>query len=374
MARVLVIGSYAESLINFRGQLLQEMVRLGHDVLACAPDASPVLEEKLLSLGAAYQKIYLQRTGINPIQDFKTLLSLNKVIRSFEPDVFFGYTVKPVLYGSIIARYRKVPGLYSMITGLGYAFIGSGYKQMILGKMVREMYRVALRGNSKIFFQNPDDRKLFIDKGILTGTEKTCLVNGSGVDLDYFAPVPYPENLSFLLIARLLPEKGIYEYVEAARKLKRKYPSVRFCLVGWRDSGPSSISPEELRSWQDEGLIEYLGRLDDVRPALGDASVYVLPSYREGTPRTVLEAMAMGRAVITSDAPGCRETVENGENGILVPVRNADSLASAMEEFVLFPELVERMGKKSRILAQIKYDVHMVNRVMLQEMELLPGK
>jgi glycosyltransferase involved in cell wall biosynthesis len=198
------------------------------------------------------------------------------------------------------------------------------------------------------------------------------MINGSGVDLGAFRPAALPQgDVSFLLIARLLKDKGIREYVEAARQVRAQYPRTSFHLVGRLDQGnPAGISARELHDWQTEGVVEYLGRLDDVRPAITATSVYVLPSYREGTPRTVLEAMAMGRPIVTTDAPGCRETVRHGVNGYLVPVRDADALAQAMARFVEEPGLIAAMGRESRRIAEEKYDVHKVNRVILQAMRL----
>ena len=192
-----------------------------------------------------------------------------------------------------------------------------------------------------------------------------AIVNGSGVDLDEFRPAPFPEQTSYLLIGRLLYTKGIREYAMAARKIRSCHPDVRFRLCGWPDDGPSAISSQELDDWISDGTIEYLGHLDDVRPAIADASVYVLPSYREGTPRTVLEAMAMGRPIITTDVAGCRQTVEPGENGFLVPHRNEDALARAMTHFIGEPQLVESMGSASRRLAEHRFDVEEVTDSLL---------
>ena len=198
------------------------------------------------------------------------------------------------------------------------------------------------------------------------------VVNGSGIDLAEYAVAPVPAAPRFLLIARLLGDKGVREYAEAARRLRRQHPQARFSLVGWIDDSPDAIAQRELDGWVAEGALEFLGRLADVRPAIAAASVYVLPSYHEGTPRTVLEAMAMGRAIITTDAPGCRETVMEGNNGLLIPVRSVPALVEAMERFIAEPGLAERMGRRSRQVAEAKYDVRKVNAVMLREMGISP--
>lgn len=370
MVKIFIIGSFAESLINFRGQLLQEMVKGGHQVVACAPEASVEIQNALHAMEVEYQDVPIERAGLNPAKDIKTIYSLFRLLRKIKPDIFLGYTVKPVIYGSLAAKLAGVPHIYSMITGLGYAFGGEDLKSKLVGNIVRMLYRLSLKMNCKVFFQNPDDRTLFLKLGIVKNQEQSVLINGSGVDVDFYWPIPFPKKISFLLIARLFKDKGIREYVESARIVKRKYPDIDFRLVGWIDENPASISEDKLQSWIKDGIIEYLGKLSDVRPAIAGSSVYVLPSYREGLPRTVLEAMSMGRPVITTDASGCKETVEEGRNGFLVPVRNVGALVEAMERFIEEPELIVRMGQESRQVAVDKYDVRKVNEVILETMDL----
>ncbi|TAJ77010.1 MAG: glycosyltransferase family 1 protein [Gallionellaceae bacterium] len=368
---VVVFGGFADSLVNFRGPLLRSMVKQGHTVTAVAPAAPPAVLAKLAAMGVAYRDVSLSRTGLNPLSDVKTFLSLINLFREIKPDVALSYTIKPVIYGSLAARLAGVPAIYSMITGLGYAF-SSGEKQgKWVARVAKHLYRLALGRNQRVFFQNPDDRDFFVRAKMLAGTEQAVLINGSGVDLQHFRYVPVTENaLSFLLIARLLKDKGIPEYVDAARLVKLRYPMVQLRLLGPLDSNPNAISSAQISEWQAEGAIIYLGEATDVRPALNDCSIYVLPSYAEGMPRTVLEAMATGRAVITTDVPGCRETVVNGVNGVLVPVRDASALAQAMLNFIENPEMIGRMGKAGRSLAEEKYDVHKVNAVILGAMKL----
>jgi len=370
MSKIIVIGSFAESLINFRGPLLKKMAENGHEVMACAPDALPDIQEKLKTLDVAYRNIPIDRTGLNPVRDIYTIYRLISLFRKVRPDMVLGYTIKPVIYGSLAGRMAGVPNIFSMITGLGYAFSDGGLKEQLVGAVVRFLYKLSIDANRRVFFQNPDDRSIFIKQNLLRGFEQAALINGSGVDVDFFQPAPFPGKVSFLLIARLVKDKGILEYVKAARIIKAKHPQARFRLVGWIDEGPQGISSADFGYWVKEGIIEYLGRLDDVRPAIADASVYVLPSYHEGTPRTVLEAMSMGRPVITADAPGCRETVIDGKNGFLVPVRNAEALAERMEYFIKNPEMIVSMGEESRRIAIEKYDVHKVNKVIMDVMGL----
>jgi len=369
MAKIILLGSYAPSLVNFRGSLLKEFVKQGHEVIAYAPEISPSVKTILEGYGVSYYDVPLSRTGLNPWKDIKTIIALRYLFLKEKPDAVLSYTIKPVLYGSIAAWLGGVSNIYSMITGLGYSFMGNSVKQRIVGKIAQLLYKISTKRNTKVFFQNPDDLSLFI-KLDLVQKEQTVLINGSGVDLKHFSIKPLPEAVSFLLIARLIKEKGIQEYAEAARIIRDRYPDTKCTLVGRVDPSPAAINPIDLKNWQQDGLLDFKGRMEDVRPAIANASVYVLPSYREGIPRTVLEAMAMGRPVITTDAPGCRETVIDGLNGYLVPVKAHATLAKAMERFILHPELIQQMGIESRIIAEEKYDVHKVNEVIMREMTL----
>ncbi len=371
LMRVVVVGSYARSLINFRGQLLQDMVNNGHEVIACAPQSPQHVVNALAEIGVSHEDIFLERTGTNPVSDLRALIGLKRLFARCRPDVVLLYTIKPVIYGSLAAKFGQVPNVFSMITGVGYVFGDSSLKQKFMRTMIQPMYWVALRNNTKVFFQNPDDQELFTSMNLVSGCEQCVLINGSGVDIEYYRETPpVTERIVFLLIARLISDKGINEYVEAARRIKQDYPEVVFRLVGPFDSNPSAIPKKKIEKWHDEGVIEYLGKTRDVRPYIAESSVYVLPSYREGTPRTVLEAMSMGRPIITSDAPGCRETVIESKNGYLVPVKDVDGLVQALERFILNPKLISMMGKESRKIAVKKYDVRKVNATILETMGL----
>jgi len=370
--QVVIFGGFADSLVNFRGPLLRALVANGHQVTACAPSATANVLGKLTEMGVDYRDVSVSRTGLNPLSDIKTFWSLIILIRELKPDVLLSYTIKPVIYGSLAARLLGVPAIYSMITGLGYVYSSGNAERKWVTRIATLLYRFALNGNKRVFFQNPDDRSFFVRSEMLTCIEQSVLINGSGVDLQHFAydavkSIKFP---SFLLIARLIKDKGIGEYVEAARLVKSRYPDVNFCLLGPLDSNPNAISALQIGEWEAEGVISYLGETSDVRPALRACSVYVLPSYAEGTPRTVLEAMATGRAVITTDVPGCRETVVDGGNGFLVPPRDASALAEAMSRFIEHPELIRCMGSEGRSMVEDKYDVHKVNAVILEVMGL----
>ncbi len=384
--RILIVGSIPRSLLNFRGPLLNALVSHGHLVWGCAKGSDPEVEEGLSLLDVSYLPITVQRTGLNPFTDICSLWQLIQVMKNIQPDVVLAYTIKPVIYAGVAARICQVPKIYSLITGLGHAFMAkAGLRHRFVHQAARRLYAFSLKYSTKVFFQNPDDISDFVGMGIVP-KEKTVLVNGTGIDLDHYAFESLPKLPVFILVARLLADKGVREYAAAARQIKQLYPETRCLLVGDLDNNPSSIRREELERWINEGAIEYLGYQKDVRPALRSASVCVLPSYyREGVPRTLLEAMSMGRAVITSNAPGCRETVnmpagvtlekasqENiqGENGFLVPVKNVAKLVQAMEVLIVKPQLRAEMGIASRRFAEHKFAVQKINQVLLQEMGL----
>ena len=377
--KFLMICSYLPSALNFRGKLLQAIAAKGYEIHIMAPEFAHFPDEvqQLKQLGYHVHEIPMQRTGTNPISDLKLLKNIYQQIRQIKPDYVLSYTIKPVIYGTLAAWLAKVPHRFALITGLGYAFqnVESG-KRSLFQKLVYGLYTQALKHAEKVFFQNPDDLKLFQDMHLLDAKKPTVVVNGSGVNVQDFDVMPLPLNdqgivkASFLLIARLLGDKGVREYAEAARIIKAQYPDTEFHLVGWIDDNPSAISQVELDTWIKDGRLKYWGKLSDVRPAIAASSVYVLPSYREGTPRTVLEAMAMGRAVITTDAPGCRETVTNGVNGYLVGVKSVEDLVKSMQYFIEDPKLMTEMGQHSREIALNKYDVHQVNKHMMTEMNM----
>ncbi|WP_417215148.1 glycosyltransferase family 4 protein [Alcanivorax sp.] len=372
--KFLLMASFTNSLVKFRGPLIDALLVAGFDVHIAAPglDASGDVSNELRKRGVILHSYPLQRTGLNPLKDMKSLWSLFRLMRIVRPDYVLGYTIKPVIYGSVAAWMTSVPHRFALITGLGYAFTGNAAG--LRGKLrnvIQRLYRFALTRTERVFFQNPDDESLFRDLRLLADKVPSQVVNGSGVDVSEYQVVSLPDKPCFLLIARLLGDKGVREYAAAAMEVKTRYPDSRFLLVGWIDENPDAIDQEELDSWIESGCIEYLGKLADVRPAIADSSIYVLPSYREGTPRTVLEAMSMGRAVITTDAPGCRETVDAGVNGLLVPVKDVSALVAAMLELVKDPERIIRMGQASRDIAEKKYDVHKVNEMMLRGMGIL---
>lgn len=378
--KFLIIASYPASILKFRGALIKVLQEKGFEIHIAAPEFDNYPEEAnvLKALGYIVHNIPMQRTGTNPLKDAQTLSALYLLMKKIKPSHVMGYTIKPVIYGSLAAKLARVPHRFALITGLGYAFQGADeqdYKKSHLQKVMHQLYSVALASTHKVFFQNPDDDALFKAMKILQSSASTTVVNGSGVDISEYNVQPFATiddvlTPRFLLIARLLGDKGVREYAQAARMIKEKYPQAQFDLVGWIDDNPNAIEQQELDRWINEGLFNFWGKLADVKPAIAASSIYVLPSYREGTPRTVLEAMAMGRPIITTDAPGCRETVIDGYNGYLVPVKAVEELAAAMERFIVNPKLIIEMGKASRQLVEEKFDVDAVNQSMLEAMGL----
>lgn len=368
--KVAVIGGYGPSLINFRGPMLKTMKDAGHEVYGIAPMDSPDVPEKLAEMGIEFIEAPIQRKGMNPIKDLAALFALRKILKEIQPDAVLSYTIKPVIYGSIAAKLAGVKNIYSMITGLGYAFGQTSGKRGLLFKLVKNMYRAGLSCNESVMFQNPDDRDLFKELSIIPQNKQTVITNGSGVDLKHYTSAPVPEgNPIFLCISRLLKEKGVREFAEASLQLKKKYPQAEFKLVGPHDHGPDSIGDDLIATWQSGG-VECVGPVDDVRAELKKCSVYVLPSYREGTPRSVLEAMATGRPIVTTDATGCRETVIEGKNGFMVPVKDISALEQAMEKLIIQPELLQIMGNASLKYVAEKFDVNKVNATIMKAMGL----
>jgi glycosyltransferase involved in cell wall biosynthesis len=370
---ITLFGSFTPSLIKFRGPLMAEMVRRGHRVCALGPPTVPDMGAQIRALGAEYVPMPMQRRGLNPIADVRLILRLARTLRSLNTDIFLGYTIKPVVYGMLAARLAGVPRSFAMITGLGYAFTEtSGLRRRMIFSTAKGLYAAGLRLANGVIFQNPDDRTLFARMGVLPEAKPWLITGGSGVDLEHygFSPVQQESDAPvFLCLSRLIRAKGVGEFAEAARRIRSRHPNAVFRVAGPMEEGEDGITPDELAAWKRDCGLETLGPVEDVRPLIANASVYVLPSYyREGTPRSILEAMSMGRAVITTDAPGCRETVEDGVNGFLIPVHGVDRLEQAMERFITEPDLARTMGEQSRRLAEERFDVKNVNRAILDFM------
>ena len=308
---------------------------------------------------------------MNPFLDVLNTVRLAILLRRLGVDATLGYSIKPVIFGTFAALLACVPLRFCMIEGMGYVFTPPAGREPVARKILRYLvlllYRWSLKHAKKVFLLNDDDISELVGHGLVK-PQQIVKLGGIGVDLDEWLPVrPVTQPITFLLAARLLREKGVVEYAEAARLIKNRYPDTRFILLGGLDPNPGSLSEREVAVWVTEGLLEWPGHVP-IKHWFTQTSVFVLPSYREGVPRSTQEAMAMGRAVITTFAPGCRETVVNGKNGFLVPVRDHVALAEAMLRFIRQPELIEIMGNASRTMAVERFDVHKVNAVMLTAM------
>lgn len=359
---IAVIGNSAFSLTNFRGPLIAEFVRNGAKVFALAPDHDTSSETRIRSLGAIPVGYSLDRTGMKPVRDLSDAFKLFRLLRRLRPDATLSYFIKPVIYGTLAARLAGVRRRYALVPGLGYAFISRGIVQRLVGGIARFLYRLAFAAAHRVIFYNDDDARHFAGA---IHPDKIVRLNGTGVDLARFTPAPLPAGTpTFLFIGRLLREKGVSEFVEAARTVRHNHPDCRFVMVGGLDCNPGSIDQAQLDAWRSEGAVDIVGHVDDVRPWIASSSVFVLPSYREGVPRSTQEAMAMGRPVLTTDTPGCRETVAG--NGFLVPPRDPDALAAAMLRFINNPGLIASMGRASRRLAEERFDVRRINAEILR--------
>lgn len=367
--KVVVLSSFTTSLFWFRIDMMKSFLDAGCEVLAVgeAPEAEWV--PRFQELGIRYRQIPVQRNGTNPLRDLKTLKALYALLKEERPDKIFSYQAKTVIYGGIAASLLGIREVYPLIAGVGSIFLGDGLKKTLVRKVLVAEYKLGLKHAPRVFFQNRDDLAVFTSNGILPA-EKAVMLNGSGVNVDKFLPTALPQEPSFLCISRLIRDKGVCEYLEATRKIHKLHPQVRCVLVGPFDTNPSAIKPEELQPYLDDGSVEYVGEQKDVAPWLRDCTAYVLPSYHEGTPKTVLEAMASGRPTITTDAPGCRETVEDGVNGYLVPVKDVDAIVAAMEKIIADPAKTAQMAANARRIAEDKYDVRKVNLKIRETMNI----
>jgi glycosyltransferase involved in cell wall biosynthesis len=368
--KIMVLSSHTSSLFWFRMDMMIDFIENGHTVIAFGPEPEADWMEKFKENNIEYRQLYVERNGLNPFKDLKTFTNLYRFIKNEKPHKIFVYQAKTIVYGSIAARLNGITEVYPLIAGLGSIFRGTGLKTGIVKMIMKTEYKIACKCSKKVFFQNNDDKREFIHNRLVK-ENKTVIINGSGVNLDKFKPTPIPDKPTFLYIGRLIRDKGVVEYLEACKILKKNKSEIRCLLIGPFDSNPSALNPEELQPYIDDGIVEYHGEQKDVRQYISQCSTYVLPSYHEGTPKTVLESMAMGRSIITSDAPGCRETVTDGVNGYLVAVKDIKGLAEKMAYLAEHPDINYEMGANSLKLATEKYDVKSVNRAIMQTMGLI---
>jgi glycosyltransferase involved in cell wall biosynthesis len=350
--RIAIVINTSWNIYNFRKGLIKYFISHGHQIFAIAPPDD--FSEKLVQeLGCEYIAVNMDNKGSNPWYDIVFLKELYRIYAQIKPDVVLHYTIKPNIYGSIAAFCLGVP-VINNVSGLGTVFLRKNLTSFI----ALSLYRLAFLAPKKVFFQNPHDQQLFVQKRLVS-YRITDVLPGSGIDLNHFKPIAFERNkvFTFLLIARLLYDKGIVEYIEAIRILRKKGIVARFQLLGFFDESPLGISKRALESWIQEGLVEYLGRTDDVRPSIHAADCVVLPSYREGTPRTLLEAAALAKPIVTTNVPGCTEVVQDTINGLLCEVKNAEDLAAKMQLMTeKSDEHLQEMGRQSRLQVEKRFD------------------
>jgi len=359
---------------NFRLSLIKRLQQKGAKIYVIAPEDT--YSHKLQEKGCCFVPLQIDSKSTNPLREVRVINDYRRIYASIKPDIAIHYTPKPNIYGSLAAQFLGIPCLNN-ISGLGTAFIKGGF----LSKVVSYLYFLSQRRVFRLFFQNSDDLGLFITSKLVP-QDKAFLLPGSGVDLEKFKPCLTERKVSplcFLLVARLIWDKGVGEFVGAARILKKDYPDVQFKLLGFVDyNNPSAVPETQIHTWETEGIISWLGRTDDVRPFIAESTCVVLPSYREGTPKSLLEAASMGKPLITTDSIGCRQTVNDGENGFLCQPRNIEDLAEKMERIILMPDQeIKEMGQKGREKMITEFDekivieayIHAINDVLIQRLK-----
>lgn len=373
--KLVIIGTTANSILGFRCDFIKKLVSDGHKVYAFAIDYTEDRRQKVIELGAIPILYDLNRAGMNPISDIKNTIILSKKLKQINPNLVFSYFAKPVIFGTIAAKMAGVKSIYGMLEGLGYIFTeqpeGCSYEIKLLRSVQVLLYRLALPFLKKLIFLNHDDQKDLLEKHKIKikGYE---VLGGIGLNLDdYPYSTPANSGFSFLFIGRLLKEKGVNEFINAARIVKNRFPEVEFTVLGGLDEqNPGGLKNLELDELINSGLIIYPGHVNNVSEYISASSVFVLPSYREGFPRSTQEAMAIGRAVITTDVPGCRETVIDGVNGFIVPPWRWDILAEKMIYFIENPEQIKFMGMASHQIAKEKFDAAKVNKKLCRILDL----
>ena len=363
---ILVNSGRALPFLNTRKKLVSSFIEKGDAVILTGYQTG--FESQIQELGASFIETPVNRASFNPIKDMKLLKSYYKIVKKEKISVVHSYTIKPNIYGSIAARIAGIREIYPTINGLGYAYTGNDFKTKLVRLVTSFLYKIAFACSKKVFFQNSDDANEMVKRRLIK-SDKCIVIAGSGVDLAEFTEINQPELISFIMVTRLLKSKGVYQYLEAARIVKQKYKNVEIKLVGPLDPNPDGVKEEEVQVFINEGIIKYLGVSENVHKLLGDSSVFVLPSYyREGVPHSILEAMATGRAILTTDSPGCRETVKEGINGFLIPIKDSEALAEKMIWMIENPEKLSEMGKESLLYAQTKFDGDIVNGGMMKTM------
>ena len=365
--KFILISPKNRTTYNFRGDLLKEIISKGYEVIVTGPNEEGI--DNIKELGVHFVHIPLNKNGLSAIADIKYMLDLRKVFRKEKPDIILGYTIKPIIYGAVAAKLAGVKNINSMVTGVGYIFTAKTIKARAIRIIVTILYRIGFKCADTVIFQNQDDLTEFVERKLVK-YENCRVVNGSGVNMQKFVPSPLPQKITFFMLSRIIYCKGVREYLKAAREIKDKYSKVRFMLLGAIENIQDSMKMDDLYPYIRNGVIDYYGETGDVVKYYNQCSVYVLPSYREGIPRTVLEAMAMARPIITTNTNGCRNTVKDGINGYLIPIKDSAALVERLEWFIINQDQIEIMGQASYRLCQDKFDIQKVNKEMLKHMNI----
>ncbi|WP_286680879.1 glycosyltransferase family 4 protein [Tepidanaerobacter sp. EBM-49] len=367
--KIAIVTAYADKIMESRYELVISILKKGHsiEILGCEPEE--VCNKVLNEFSVNYTQLPFTRSNTNPFRELEFIRKASKILKFLKIDMIIVYGVRLAASVSIAAKIAGVRNIYAIINGAGTLFNTNGIKGRLIQVLSWPLLTIGLNHCQKVLFQNDDDRRLFVNN-LLVKRNKTLLVNGSGVNLEKYAPFSLPKDSSFLMIGRMLRNKGVFEYLDAARIVKSKYPYTKFTLIGPYDENPTAIKKDDLKPFIQAGIVKHVEWTSNIYEFLISNFVFVLPSYHEGTPRTVLEAMATGRPIITTDAPGCRETVIDGINGFLVPVKNSEVLAEKMIWMIEHREEAEKMGQESLKICREKFDVNKVNEIILRTMKL----
>lgn len=368
--KIAVITAATNTIPRFRIDMIDEFIRRGADVVVFGDEQEKKWEDYFHQRRILYRSYEVSRNGMNPVKDLQTQKQLQKLLELENPDKVFTYQAKPNIYGSIAAHRVGIKDIYVMMGGLGSVFRSNDIKSRIIGAIVGAEYKYALKFARKVFFQNHEDVNLFISRKIVH-SDKVVMTRGSGVNLNQFPARPLPEKDVFLFVGRLVRGKGVLDFLEAAKIIKKEYSDVEFHIVGPFDTNPTAVKPIDLEPYINGGIVQYFGEQENVQPFLERCSCFVLPSYYgEGTPKSALEAMATARPVIVADAVGCREVVENNNNGFLVSPKSPKDIATAMKKIITNRTLRQNMAKKSRMVAEKKFDVCSVNETICEVMSI----
>lgn len=369
MKKFLLISPKNRSAYNFRGDLIQDIQTKGYEVIVTGPNMDNV--DRITDLGAKFIEVPVNKNGLNPFADIAYCMRLRRIMKEENVDTMLGYTIKPVIYGSIAAKLAGVKNRNAMVTGAGYLFASKSIKAKIIRTISFLLYKMGLGAAQNVIYQNIDDLEEFVKTGLVK-REKCHVVNGSGVNMSKYVLAPYPEKPSFFFLGRLVYSKGALDFVKAAKIVKSQYPDSRFMILGKLEKNlPDAITEEDLMPYVNDGIVELFPETDNISQYYAMSSVFVLPTaYREGTPRVILEAMASARAIITTFTPGCKETVVEGRNGFFVPTHNPEALAEKLEYFINNLDSIAKMGARSLQLCKDKYEVSIINKRMLEIMNI----